>query len=117
MLLPDCRWCKPIKRRSWLCIRRIIRRAVRHGNKLGATGTFFYKMLQPLIDVMGAAYPELAAQQARIEAQLLKEEEQFAKTFEQGLKLLEGELAQLKGSVIPAKLYLNFMILTASQLT
>ena len=82
-------------------LRRIIRRAVRHGNKLGATGSFFYKMLQPLIDVMGAAYPELAANQARIEAQLLKEEEQFAKTLEQGLKLLEGELASLKGSVIP----------------
>ncbi len=81
-------------------LRRIIRRAVRHGNKLGATGSFFYKMLQPLIDVMGDAYPELAAQQARIEAQLLKEEEQFAKTLEQGLKLLEGELAQLKGNVI-----------------
>ncbi|MFW2159785.1 alanine--tRNA ligase [Acinetobacter beijerinckii] len=81
-------------------LRRIIRRAVRHGNKLGATGSFFYKMLQPLIEVMGEAYPELAAQQARIEAQLLKEEEQFAKTLEQGLKLLEGELALLKGSVI-----------------
>ncbi|MEN5172585.1 alanine--tRNA ligase [Acinetobacter higginsii] len=81
-------------------LRRIIRRAVRHGNKLGATGSFFYKMLQPLIEVMGDAYPELAAQQARIEAQLLKEEEQFAKTLEQGLKLLEGELAQLKGNVI-----------------
>ncbi|WP_179995345.1 alanine--tRNA ligase [Acinetobacter sp. YH16053] len=84
-------------------LRRIIRRAVRHGNKLGATGSFFHKMLQPLIEVMGQAYPELAAQQARIEAQLLKEEEQFAKTLEQGLKLLEGELAQLKGSVIPGE--------------
>ena len=84
-------------------LRRIIRRAVRHGNKLGATGSFFHKMLQPLIEVMGEAYPELAAQQARIEAQLLKEEEQFAKTLEQGLKLLEGELAQLKGSVIPGE--------------
>ncbi len=82
-------------------LRRIIRRAVRHGNKLGATGPFFYKMLQPLVDVMGVAYPELAANQTRIEALLLKEEEQFAKTLEQGLKLLEGELANLKGSVIP----------------
>ena len=84
-------------------LRRIIRRAVRHGNKLGATGSFFHKMLQPLIEVMGEAYPELAANQARIEAQLLKEEEQFAKTLEQGLKLLEGELANLKGSVIPGE--------------
>ncbi len=82
-------------------LRRIIRRAVRHGNKLGATGSFFYKMLQPLIAVMGEAYPELAAQQSRIEKLLLKEEEQFAKTLEQGLKLLEGELTQLKGKVIP----------------
>nr|WP_218947297.1 alanine--tRNA ligase [Acinetobacter sp. YH16032] len=84
-------------------LRRIIRRAVRHGNKLGATGSFFHKMLKPLTEVMGAAYPELAANQARIEAQLLKEEEQFAKTLEQGLKLLEGELANLKGSVIPGE--------------
>ena len=77
---------------------------MRHGNKLGATGAFFYKMLQPLIDAMGAAYPELEANKARIEAQLLKEEEQFAKTLEQGLKLLEGELANLKGSVIPGEI-------------
>ena len=84
-------------------LRRIIRRAVRHGNKLGATGSFFHKMLQPLIDVMGQAYPELEANKARIEAQLLKEEGQFAKTLEQGLKLLEGELAQLKGNVIPGE--------------
>lgn len=81
-------------------LRRIIRRAVRHGNKLGATGTFFYKMLQPLIDVMGEAYPELVTQKAHIEAMLIREEEQFAKTLEQGLKLLEAELAQLKGDVI-----------------
>lgn len=84
-------------------LRRIIRRAVRHGNKLGATGTFFYKMLQPLIDVMGEAYPELAAHRNRIEAMLIKEEEQFAKTLEQGLKLLEGELASLQGNIIPGE--------------
>lgn len=85
-------------------LRRIIRRAVRHGNKLGATGTFFYKMLQPLIEVMGTAYPELETNKARIEAVLIKEEEQFAKTLEQGLKLLEGELTQLKGSIIPGEI-------------
>lgn len=85
-------------------LRRIIRRAVRHGNKLGATGSFFHKMLKPLIEVMGAAYPELEANKTRIEAALLKEEEQFAKTLEQGLKLLEGELANLKGSVIPGEI-------------
>ncbi|MFI8026434.1 alanine--tRNA ligase-related protein, partial [Acinetobacter baumannii] len=76
-------------------------RAVRHGNKLGATGTFFYKMLQPLIEVMGQAYPELEARREVIEATLIREEEQFAKTLEQGLKLLEGELAQLKDKTIP----------------
>lgn len=82
-------------------LRRIIRRAVRHGHKLGATGTFFHNMLQPLIDVMGEAYPELVSQKDRIIATLIREEEQFAKTLEQGLKLLEVELQQLKGSVIP----------------
>ena len=81
-------------------LRRIIRRAVRHGNKLGATGSFFFKMVQPLIDVMGDAYPELVARQEAVEAILLKEEEQFARTLEQGLKLLETELAQLQGNII-----------------
>ncbi|RYZ97006.1 MAG: alanine--tRNA ligase, partial [Moraxellaceae bacterium] len=81
-------------------LRRIIRRAVRHGNKLGATGSFFFKMVQPLIGVMGDAYPELVARQQTIEATLRKEEEQFARTLEQGLKLLETELAQLQGNVI-----------------
>ena len=81
-------------------LRRIIRRAVRHGNKLGAQGSFFYQMVQPLIDVMGDAYPELVSRQAVIEATLKKEEEQFAKTLEQGLRLLEAELAEMSGSVI-----------------
>ncbi|MDQ9022563.1 alanine--tRNA ligase [Acinetobacter sichuanensis] len=81
-------------------LRRIIRRAVRHGNKMGATGTFFYKMLQPLINVMGEAYPELVERRQVIENALIREEELFAKTLEQGLKLLEGELANLKGKVI-----------------
>ncbi|WP_171407795.1 alanine--tRNA ligase [Acinetobacter rongchengensis] len=84
-------------------LRRIIRRAVRHGNKMGATGTFFYKMLQPLIDVMGQAYPELIERRQVIENALIREEELFAKTLEQGLKLLEGELANLKGKIIPGE--------------
>ena len=84
-------------------LRRIIRRAVRHGNKMGATGTFFYKMLQPLIDVMGQAYPELEQRRGVIETALIREEELFAKTLEQGLKLLEGELANLKGKIIPGE--------------
>lgn len=81
-------------------LRRIIRRAVRHGHKMGATGTFFYKMLGALIETMGQAYPELAAQRERIESLLVREEELFAKTLEQGLKLLEVELSQLQGKVI-----------------
>lgn len=85
-------------------LRRIIRRAVRHGNKLGATGSFFYKMVQPLIDVMGDAYPELIARREVIEGALRKEEEQFARTLEQGLKLLEAELPNLKGSVIDGEI-------------
>ncbi|MCX5466901.1 alanine--tRNA ligase [Acinetobacter nematophilus] len=84
-------------------LRRIIRRAIRHGNKMGATGTFFYKMLQPLIDVMGEAYPELVERRQVIENALIREEELFAKTLEQGLKLLEGELANLKGKIIPGE--------------
>lgn len=81
-------------------LRRIIRRAVRHGNKLGATGSFFHKMVQPLINVMGEAYPELVSRREAVETTLLKEEEQFARTLEQGLKLLETELAQLQGNTI-----------------
>lgn len=84
-------------------LRRIIRRAVRHGHKLGATGNFFHKMLQPLIKQMGEAYPQLIENQACIEAALLKEEEQFAKTLEQGLKVLESELSQLNSNVIPGE--------------
>lgn len=85
-------------------LRRIIRRACRHGNKLGAEGSFFYKIVAALAAEMGDAYPELKTQQAVIERALKNEEEQFAKTLDQGLKLLEQELAQLKGSsVIPGK--------------
>ena len=69
-------------------LRRIIRRAVRHGNKLGATGSFFYKMVQPLVEVMGDAYPELVARQSTTETTLLNEELLFSKTLKQGLELL-----------------------------
>lgn len=77
-------------------LRRIIRRAVRHGNKLGATDNFFYKLVAPLAQIMGDAYPELREQQAHIEQAILKEETQFAKTLSQGLKLLSQELDTLK---------------------
>ncbi len=82
-------------------LRRIIRRACRHGNKLGAKGTFFHKIVAALVAEMGDAYPELKQQQAQIERVLKNEEEQFAKTLEQGLKILEQDLASLSGSVIP----------------
>jgi len=82
-------------------LRRIIRRACRHGNKLGAKGSFFYQIVAALVAEMGEAFPELKSQQAHIERVLKAEEEQFAKTLEQGLKILEQDLAELKGSVVP----------------
>jgi len=82
-------------------LRRIIRRACRHGNKLGAKGSFFYQIVAALVAEMGEAFPELKQQQAHIERVLRIEEEQFAKTLEQGLKILEQDLLGLKGDVIP----------------
>lgn len=82
-------------------LRRIIRRACRHGNKLGATGSFFHKIVAALVAEMGEAFPELKSQQAHIERVLKTEEEQFAKTLEQGLRILEQDLAQLQGKVVP----------------
>ena len=77
-------------------LRRVIRRAVRHGNKLGAQSEFFYKMVAPLVEEMGDAYPELKERQSIIESAIEKEEAQFAKTLAQGLRLLAGELDDLK---------------------
>ncbi|MFJ2489442.1 alanine--tRNA ligase, partial [Pseudomonas sp. NPDC087639] len=82
-------------------LRRIIRRACRHGNKLGATGSFFYKIVAALVAEMGEAFPELKKQQSNIERVLKAEEEQFSKTLEHGLKILEQDLAELKGTVVP----------------
>ncbi|WP_060481407.1 alanine--tRNA ligase [Pseudomonas sp. NBRC 111119] len=82
-------------------LRRIIRRACRHGNKLGAKGSFFYQIVGALAAEMGEAFPELKSQQAHIERVLKAEEEQFAKTLEQGLRILEQDLAQLQGDVVP----------------
>ena len=81
-------------------LRRIIRRAVRHGYMLGAKDTFFYKLVAPLIKVMGPAADELARQQAMVEKVLKTEEEQFARTLERGLQLLDEELASLKGDTL-----------------
>ncbi|MFM2483441.1 alanine--tRNA ligase [Celerinatantimonas sp. YJH-8] len=85
-------------------LRRIIRRAVRHGNKLGCKEVFFYKLVQELVDIMGEAYPELKQQQSMIEKVLRLEEEQFAKTLDRGLQILDESLSQLDGTVIPGEL-------------
>lgn len=77
-------------------LRRVIRRAVRHGNKLGADSEFFYKMVAPLVAEMGSAYPELKDKQSVIENAIQKEEAQFAKTLAQGLRLLASELEGLQ---------------------
>lgn len=81
-------------------LRRIIRRAVRHGNMLGAKETFFYKLVGPVIDVMGSAGEDLKRQQAQVEQVLKTEEEQFARTLERGLALLDEELAKLSGDTL-----------------
>lgn len=81
-------------------LRRIIRRAVRHGNMLGAKEAFFYKLVGPLIDVMGSAGEDLKRQQAQVEQVLKTEEEQFARTLERGLALLDEELAKLSGDTL-----------------
>ncbi|HAT7788234.1 TPA: alanine--tRNA ligase [Legionella pneumophila] len=78
-------------------LRRIIRRAVRHGNKLGLPSPFFSKLVQPLIDVMGDAYPELINSKAHIERILQQEENQFTRTLEQGLRLLQDHIKNLQG--------------------
>ena len=76
-------------------LRRIIRRAVRHGRLLGAKDVFFYKVVAKLVELMGKAYPELVEQQALIERTLKKEEEQFLNTLDRGLALLDSELEKL----------------------
>ncbi|WP_444943757.1 alanine--tRNA ligase [Microbulbifer sp. ZKSA006] len=85
-------------------LRRIIRRAVRHGHKLGHKEIFFYKLVEALAEQMGDAYPELREKQQLIESALRKEEEQFAKTLDKGMALLEDALSSLEGSEIPGEL-------------
>ncbi|WP_406612012.1 alanine--tRNA ligase [Alcaligenes aquatilis] len=76
-------------------LRRIIRRALRHGHKLGQKGLFFYRLVQDLGQTMGEAYPELISQRERIEQVLRQEEERFSETLENGMRILEGALANL----------------------
>lgn len=85
-------------------LRRIIRRAIRHGNMLGAKDTFFYKLVAPLIEVMGSAADELKRQQSRVEQVLKTEEEQFARTLERGLALLDNELNKLHGETLDGEI-------------
>jgi alanyl-tRNA synthetase len=85
-------------------LRRIIRRAVRHGYKMGADDIFFYKLVNTLVAEMGDAYPELLQQQAVVEKVLKVEEEQFAKTLERGMAILNDSLSQLEGKQVPGEL-------------
>ncbi len=81
-------------------LRRIVRRAIRHGHRLGGSEPFFYKLVAPLVHEMGSAYPELKKAQATVEKTLRTEEERFNETLEQGLKILDQDIAALKGRVI-----------------
>ncbi|MFQ3197075.1 MAG: alanyl-tRNA synthetase [Paraglaciecola sp.] len=85
-------------------LRRIIRRAVRHGNKLGATDVFFYKLVAAMGEQMGDAYPELVEQRWVIEKVLRGEEEQFSRTLDRGMAILNEALAELEGNVVPGEL-------------
>ncbi len=82
-------------------LRRIIRRALRHGHKLGQSQPFFYTLVAPLVVEMGEAYPALKSAQVAIEKIILNEEEQFAKTLDAGMKILNQDLEQLKDHTIP----------------
>jgi alanyl-tRNA synthetase len=84
-------------------LRRIIRRAIRHGYMLGTQEPFFHRLVGPLCDEMGAAYPELVKARAQVEKVLRLEEERFAETLEQGMKILEETIAGLQGDVIPGE--------------
>lgn len=85
-------------------LRRIIRRAIRHGNQLGQKQPFFHKLAKALAEVMGDAYPELHKNQAQIERVLLQEEEQFEKTLDKGIAVLEDALGKLSGTEVPGKI-------------
>ncbi len=85
-------------------LRRIIRRAVRHGNKLGQKQAFFHQLVAALVAEMGSAYPELVTGQKQIETVLLREEEQFEKTLDKGMAVLETALSELKGTEVPGQL-------------
>lgn len=85
-------------------LRRIIRRALRHGHKLGAQGTFFNRLVGPLSDVMGEAYPELVTLKKHLIDVIEKEEIQFARTLDKGMGVLDSELNDLSGLELPGEL-------------
>jgi len=85
-------------------LRRIIRRAIRHGYQAGASGPFMHKLVAPLAEEMGEAYPELVEAEQRVAEALALEGERFAQTLGQGMRILEQELAELSGKVIPGEL-------------
>lgn len=81
-------------------LRRITRRAIRHGHQLGAKGSFFSKLVQAMVDIMGEAYPALKEQQSIIEGVLAKEEDAFAKTLDKGMQILEADIADIANKTI-----------------
>ena len=85
-------------------LRRIVRRAARHGHKLGLREPFLWRLVEPLVEIMGEAYPELVEGRERAERTIRREEERFAETLEQGLRILDQELARLEGRTIPGEL-------------
>ncbi len=84
-------------------LRRIIRRAIRHGYRLGCSEPFFFRLVAPLAKEMGQAYPELTQAKAHVERILKLEEERFAETLEQGMKILEQDISTLDGKEIPGE--------------
>jgi alanyl-tRNA synthetase len=98
-----CDGVRPSNEGRGYVLRRIIRRAIRHGHQLGQHKPFFHKIVASLVQEMGEAYPRLNENQALIEKVLKQEEEQFARTLDQGMEVLEQELAGLKGHEIPGE--------------
>ena len=84
-------------------LRRVMRRAIRHGYKLGLSEAFFWKLVGPLAEAMGGAYPELIEQRARLEQVIRAEEDSFATTLDKGMKLLDDAIGNLKSDTIPGE--------------
>lgn len=91
----------PSKEGRGYVLRRIMRRAIRHGHKLGATGTFFHQLVDPLVELMGEAFPELVEARAQIERVIEQEEQRFSETLAKGMKILEDAIERMDGSEIP----------------